>query len=297
VPLVAGRVQVAPDRLLVAEGPPAARAVADLVSVSPGGLELAIVDDCVMPRDGAVAECEQRGVLRASGEVLRFRHEIARLALSEALGSQQVRNLNAQVFAALRKRTASGDHLARLAHHAEAAGDTVAAHEYSVAAARRAADLAAHRQAAEHYARAIRFSSHIGDRPRAALRDAYAWGGRRTGRGLAVLYRHAMTRSGLTAARTTVFLCLVAGAPPATGQAQAQALPAHAPGARVLLDAPNCYPDGARFRDRIDRALATGLPVAIEQDLVWFRDPRSGVHRSIVSHGEPFTGTEPRFSA
>jgi hypothetical protein len=65
------------------------------------------------------------------------------------------------------------------------------------------------------------------------------------------------------------------------------------PGARVLLDAHNCYPDGDRFRDRIDRALATGLPIAIEQDLVWFRDPRSGVFRSIVSHGEPFTGTEP----
>jgi hypothetical protein len=33
--------------------------------------------------------------------------------------------------------------------------------------------------------------------------------------------------------------------------------------------------------------------VAIEQDLVWFRDPRSGVFRSIVSHGEPYSGTEP----
>ena len=68
---------------------------------------------------------------------------------------------------------------------------------------------------------------------------------------------------------------------------------AGAPGARVLLDAHNCYPDGGRWADRIDRALATGLPVAIEQDLVWFRDPRSGVSRSILSHGEPFTGTEP----
>ncbi len=65
------------------------------------------------------------------------------------------------------------------------------------------------------------------------------------------------------------------------------------PGARVLLDAHNCYPDGGRWADRLDRALATGLPVAIEQDLYWFRDPRSGVFRSIVSHGEPFTGTEP----
>jgi hypothetical protein len=99
-----------------------------------------------------------------------------------------------------------------------------------------------------------------------------------------------MTRAVL-ATLTMAILCLVTGAAPAAAQTPPR--PVHAPGARVLLDAHNCYPDGDRFRDRIDRALATGLPVAIEQDLVWFRDPRSGVFRSIVSHGEPFTGTEP----
>jgi hypothetical protein len=65
------------------------------------------------------------------------------------------------------------------------------------------------------------------------------------------------------------------------------------PGTRVLLDAHNAYPDGDRFTNRIDRALSTGLPIAIEQDLVWYRDPVTGVSRSIVSHGEPFTGREP----
>ncbi len=65
------------------------------------------------------------------------------------------------------------------------------------------------------------------------------------------------------------------------------------PGARVLLDAHNAYPDGARYADRIDRALSTGLPIAIEQDLVWFQDPATKAFRSIVSHGEPFTGEEP----
>jgi hypothetical protein len=65
------------------------------------------------------------------------------------------------------------------------------------------------------------------------------------------------------------------------------------PGTRVLLDAHNSYPEGGRWADRIDRALGTGLPLAIEQDLVWYRDPATGVARSIVSHGEPFSGTEP----
>ena len=65
------------------------------------------------------------------------------------------------------------------------------------------------------------------------------------------------------------------------------------PGTRVLLDAHNSYPEGGRWADRIDRALSTGLPIAIEQDLVWFRDPKSGVARSIVAHGEPYSGLEP----
>jgi hypothetical protein len=60
------------------------------------------------------------------------------------------------------------------------------------------------------------------------------------------------------------------------------------PGGRVLLDAHNAYPYQGRWDDRVDRALSTGLPLAIEQDLV-----RQSTGRSIVSHGEPFTGDEP----
>lgn len=59
------------------------------------------------------------------------------------------------------------------------------------------------------------------------------------------------------------------------------------PGQRVLLDAHNCYPYGGRFDDRIDRALATGLPIAIEQDLAWHKD------HSVLSHERTTTGAEP----
>jgi hypothetical protein len=65
------------------------------------------------------------------------------------------------------------------------------------------------------------------------------------------------------------------------------------PGARVLLDAHNCYPEHGQFGDRIERALSTGLPVAIEQDLFWYRDPQTGKAWSVVTHGEPVTGAEP----
>jgi hypothetical protein len=61
----------------------------------------------------------------------------------------------------------------------------------------------------------------------------------------------------------------------------------YAPGTRVLVDAHNAYPSDGKFSDRIDRALSTGLPLAIEQDLVWYKDPATGAGRSVVSHGGP----------
>src|SRR5215468_4052116 len=72
-----------------------------------------------------------------------------------------------------------------------------------------------------------------------------------------------------------------------------------APGTRVLLDAHNCYPYNGRWADRIDRALSTGTPLAIEQDLVWYRDPVTGTGRSLVAHDDRekpalgLDGTEP----
>ena len=65
------------------------------------------------------------------------------------------------------------------------------------------------------------------------------------------------------------------------------------PGMRVVVDAHNCYPYNGRWGDRIERALSTGFPVAIEQDLFWYTDTISGKSRSIVSHGKPIDGTEP----
>jgi len=80
---------------------------------------------------------------------------------------------------------------------------------------------------------------------------------------------------------------------PSVAPAAAQAPPLFGPGQRVQLDAHNCYPYGDEHTTRIDRALATGLPVAIEQDLVWRPAENGRPAHSIVSHGEPFTGREP----
>ena len=65
------------------------------------------------------------------------------------------------------------------------------------------------------------------------------------------------------------------------------------PGARSVMDAHNCYPYSEWWHNRIDRALAAGTPVAIEQDLAWYTDPKSGRSMSVVTHSDPVTGHEP----
>jgi hypothetical protein len=65
------------------------------------------------------------------------------------------------------------------------------------------------------------------------------------------------------------------------------------PGSRTVMDAHNCYPYYEWWYDRIDRALSAGTPSAIEQDLYWYTDRKTGKSWSIVAHGEPISGHEP----
>jgi hypothetical protein len=62
---------------------------------------------------------------------------------------------------------------------------------------------------------------------------------------------------------------------------------------RPVLDAHNCYPYQGRWADRIDRALETGFPISIEQDLAWDRKGAKGEGRIVLSHSSKTTGSEP----
>lgn len=72
--------------------------------------------------------------------------------------------------------------------------------------------------------------------------------------------------------------------------------PRFLPGQRVLLDAHNAYPDHGRYADRIERALATGVPLAIEQDLSWCA-AADGHLTPVVTHEPTCAGGEPTLEA
>ena len=108
------------------------------------------------------------GLLVSDQRLLRFRHELARLAVSEATPAHRRTDLHRRILAELSARGADD---AVLAHHAEGAGDAAAVLVHAPAAAVRSAALSAHREAAAQYARAVRWATRD-DRERAELLDA-----------------------------------------------------------------------------------------------------------------------------
>lgn len=102
------------------------------------------------------------------------------------------------------------------------------------------------------------------------------------------LFSPARLLPGLQAA---IFAVLALSVLPACGQPAAPH--PFSPGARVLLNAHNCYPYEGKYADRIERALSTGFPVAIEQDIAWHKDPATGKGFSVLSHETKTHGTEP----
>jgi tetratricopeptide (TPR) repeat protein len=106
---------------------------------------------------GAIDECAEAGFLQLKPPVFTFRHELVRQAVLAAIGATERQQLAAQLLDVLRSQVSDEDALARLAELAEAADDRVAVAEYAPAAARRAAGLGSHREAAAQYSRSLRY--------------------------------------------------------------------------------------------------------------------------------------------
>ncbi len=132
---------------------PAARALLDAVAIVPQRTELWLLEALTDP--DALDACLASGMLRADRDAIAFRHEIARVAVEEALSPLERQRLHRRALAAL--AAAANPDLARLAHHAEAGGDAEAVLRYAPAAGERAAKLGSHREAAAQFARALRY--------------------------------------------------------------------------------------------------------------------------------------------
>jgi DNA-binding CsgD family transcriptional regulator/tetratricopeptide (TPR) repeat protein len=162
---------------------PAASALLDAAAVIPGRAELWLLDKLVPAAAGSLDECLGSGMLRAGDGWVAFRHEIARLVVEESLLPGRRAALNRAALAALASPVSGPPDVARLAHHAEAAGDAEAVLTYAPAAAERATAAGARREAADLYARALRFAGGLEPADRAGLLKRFAGVAYFTGRG------------------------------------------------------------------------------------------------------------------
>jgi DNA-binding CsgD family transcriptional regulator/tetratricopeptide (TPR) repeat protein len=148
---------------------PEARTLLEAVAIVPWHAELWLLEALAGESVGRVEECASSGMLRLEPHGAGFRHELARLAIEESLTPHRRVALHRRALAALAAPPAGSPDLARLAHHAEAAGDTEAVARFAPAAAARAASLGAHREAAAQYARAITCAGGLSLTARAEL--------------------------------------------------------------------------------------------------------------------------------
>jgi DNA-binding CsgD family transcriptional regulator len=144
---------------------PAARGTLDAAAVAGMKTDLAFLERVAGEPPHGLDDCLAAGVLQSVDRGVGFRHELARRAVEEALDPGRRAEYHSRALAAL---SGSGDS-ARLAHHAEAAGDATAVLEHARAAAELAAERGAHREAAEQYARCLRFSDGPGSEQVAEL--------------------------------------------------------------------------------------------------------------------------------
>lgn len=123
---------------------------------------------------GAVNESLDSGMLQAQGNMLTFRHELARLAILGAISPHQRLFLHRAVLDELRASRLTQQDVTRLAHHAEAAGDSEAILTYAPAAAEAAQAAGAFRAAATLWELTIRHSDELPPQRKAALHAAFA---------------------------------------------------------------------------------------------------------------------------
>ncbi|HEY7692066.1 MAG TPA: AAA family ATPase [Gaiellaceae bacterium] len=148
---------------------PPARALLEAVATVPPRAELWLLERIAGEPGESLDECLASGMLRSDSAGILFRHELARLAVEDSIAPGRKLELHRSALAALSDPPGGSLELARLAHHAEAAGDSGAVLRFAPAAAARAEALGAHREAAAHYARTLRWGEGLSPAERAEL--------------------------------------------------------------------------------------------------------------------------------
>ena len=149
------------------------RELLDAAALIGARVELRLLEAVMPGRPSAIDELTASGLLAGDGPWLKFRHEIARLAVEQAIAAHRRGAVHARILSALHSLDCDDD--ARMAFHAEGTADGPAVLRYAPSAARRATELGSHREAAAQFERALRFAAQADPATAAGLYDELAY--------------------------------------------------------------------------------------------------------------------------
>ena len=138
-----------------------ARGLLEAIAVAGPQAELWLLERLVAGAREQLEQCLSSGMVVSIGDSVAFRHELARDAIAGAISDHHKLALHDAVLEALTSPPWGEPDLARLAHHADAAGDRGAVLRFVPEAAAQAAKLGAHREAAALYARALQYADSL----------------------------------------------------------------------------------------------------------------------------------------
>jgi DNA-binding CsgD family transcriptional regulator/tetratricopeptide (TPR) repeat protein len=151
-----------------------ARAVLEASSVIGFRIEPWLLNTVAPGSSSALEENLHSGVLTTDGPSYSFRHELARVAVLDSILPHSRLDLNRRVLDALLTLPPEQQDAARIAHHADEAGDGAVVVRYAPDAARRASRLSAHREAMAQYQRALRYKDRLPEEECARVLAEYA---------------------------------------------------------------------------------------------------------------------------
>ena len=152
-----------------------ARSLVEAIAIATPRAEIWLLEALAPAELDRLEECLASGMVISDREGVAFRHELARMAVEEALPPDRRVSLHRAAAEALAGPRDGRPNLARVAHHADAAGDGAAVLRFAPTAAARAASQGAHREAAAQYARALRFAEGLPAEERAGLLERRAY--------------------------------------------------------------------------------------------------------------------------
>lgn len=152
-----------------------ARRLLDAVAIVPPRVEMWLLEAMAGDDLESLESCLACGMLEGNESAVGFRHEIARVAIEDSLPPHVRVAWHRRALSELTAAAERRPDVARLAHHAEAAGDHNAVLRYARLAGERAASLRAHREAAAQFASALRFANGLPAAQRADLLERYSY--------------------------------------------------------------------------------------------------------------------------